>query len=98
MARELGRGAMEETGETRTPGADDAANEAVVLRAVLNLHPIHLTLVDLVREGAGDSEGFALSDAVERAVRELTAAGLAHRSGEVILPSRAALRFDELLG
>jgi hypothetical protein len=52
----------------------------------------------IVRELGGQPESFALKDAVERAVRELTAAGLAHRSGEVVLPSRAALRFDELLG
>jgi hypothetical protein len=31
-------------------------------------------------------------------VRELSAAGLAHRNGDVVLPSRAALRSDELLG
>jgi hypothetical protein len=88
---------MEDANEIRTPGEEDESVEAAVLRQLLALHPIHLTLGELVREVAGESGGFALKDAVDRAVRELTAAGLAHRNGDVVLPSRAALRFDELL-
>jgi hypothetical protein len=84
--------------ETRHPDEVDATLEATVLRQLLALHPVQLTLDELVREIAGEDSGFALTDAVERAVRDLTAAGLAHRSGEVVLPSRAALRLDELLG
>lgn len=77
---------------------EDAKIEAAVLRQLLALHPVQLTLDELVRELGGEEEdGFALRDAVERAVRELGAAGLIHRSGEVVLPSRAALRFEELL-
>lgn len=77
---------------------EDAKIEAAVLRQLLALHPVQLTLDELVRELGGEEEaGFALKDAVERAVRELGAAGLVHRSGEVVLPSRAALRFEELL-
>lgn len=89
---------MAGTGEIRRPGADDAATEAAVLRQLLALHPIQLTLAELVLEIAGEEAGFAARDAVERAVAELVAAGLAHRSGEVVLPSRAALRLDQLLG
>jgi hypothetical protein len=89
---------MEDMHEIQTPSADDAAIEAVVLRQLLALHPIQLTLGEVVREIAGDGEDFALKDAVERAVRDLTAAGLVHCSGEVVLPSRAALRFEELVG
>jgi hypothetical protein len=89
---------MDETNENRTPGAEDATIEAAVLRQLLALHPIQLTLGELAREIAGESGNFALADAFERAVRDLIAAGLAHRHGDVVLPSRAALRFDELLG
>jgi hypothetical protein len=89
---------MENANDIRTPGAEDAAIEAAVLRQLLALHPIQLTLGDLQREIAGEPEDFAPADAVERAVRDLAAAGLAHRNRDVILPSRAALRFDELLG
>jgi hypothetical protein len=89
---------MEDMSETRTPNADDATTEAAVLRQLLALHPVQLTLEELVREVADDPDEFAAKDAVGRAVHELSAAGLVHRIGEVVLPSRAALRFDELLG
>lgn len=84
--------------EIRKPVKEDTAVEAAVLRQLLALHPVQLTVDDLVREIAGESTGFAPQDAVERAVRELSAAGLAHRSGDVVIPTRAALRLDELLG
>jgi predicted transcriptional regulator with HTH domain len=84
--------------KTRATHRDDAAIEAAVLRQLLALYPVQLTLEEIVREVAGEPEEFALRDAVERAVRELRAVGLVHRSGEMILPSRASLRFDALLG
>lgn len=70
--------------------------EAAVLRQVLALHPVQVTFEELLRDLAGESEDFALRDAVERAVRELAAAGLLHRNHDFVVPSRAALRFDEL--
>jgi hypothetical protein len=90
--------AMDGMKETRDPAAEDKAIEAAVLRQLLALYPVQLTLKELDREIAGEESEFALVDAVERAVRELTAAGLVHRNGEVVLPSRAALRLDELFG
>jgi fermentation-respiration switch protein FrsA (DUF1100 family) len=84
--------------ETRSPSAQDTTIEAAVLRQLLALHPIQLTVGELSREIGGDAGDFAQTDAVERAVRELAAAGLVHRVGDVVLPSRAALRFEELLG
>lgn len=83
--------------EIRTPAEADAAVEAVVLRQLLALHPDQITLGELVREVAAGAEDFGPRDAVERAVRDLGAAGLVHRSGDLVLPSRAARRFDELL-
>lgn len=88
---------MRDMDDIRSLLEEDARIEAAVLRQLLALHPIHLTLDEVVREIAGQDGEFRLQDAVKRAVRELTAAGLVHRSGEVVLPSRAALRFDELL-
>jgi hypothetical protein len=90
--------AIEDMDETRTTHSDDSAIEAAVMRQLLALYPVQLTPDEVVREVAGEADDFALRDAVERAVRELCAAGLAHRSGEVVLPTRAALRLDELLG
>jgi hypothetical protein len=89
---------MDGLNETRNPAAEDKAIEAAVLRQLLALYPVQLTLDELNREIAGEEDDFAVQDAVERAVRELAAAGLVHRNGEVVLPSRAALRLDELFG
>ncbi len=89
---------MVEPAKTRMPLAEDTATEAAVLGQLLELHPIQLTFAELVREMCGGPTDFARTDAVERAVRQLGAAGLVHRHGDVVLPSRAALRFYELLG
>jgi hypothetical protein len=87
---------MADRRQNRTASAEDATIEAAVLRQLLALHPIQLTLAELVREIVGESTEFAQRDAVERAVRQLTASGLINHSGDVVLPSRAALRFYEL--
>jgi hypothetical protein len=76
---------------------EDAATESAVLQQVLALHPSALTLAELHRALGAEEEGFAAVDAIERAVRDLVAAGLLHRSEALVLPTRAALRFDELL-
>jgi hypothetical protein len=89
---------MEDMDKIQPPDKEDATLEAVVLRQLLALHPVQLTVGELVREIADEPKDFRLTDAVGRAVRDLTATGLVHRSGDVVLPSRAALRFDQLLG
>ncbi|HMJ73297.1 MAG TPA: hypothetical protein VK471_08055 [Solirubrobacterales bacterium] len=89
---------MEDMDQTRSPSAQDTTIEAAVLRQLLALHPVQLTVGELSREIGGEAGGFAQIDAVERAVRELATVGLAHRNGEIVIPSRAALRLDELLG
>jgi hypothetical protein len=84
--------------EIRTPAEDDAAAESAVLGMLLELHPAPISFEELLREIAGGPADFAQRDALGRAVRELAAAGLLHRNGDLVLPSRAAVRFDELLG
>jgi hypothetical protein len=84
--------------DIRSPAQEDAATEAAVLRQVLTLHPLQITFDELLRDVAEKPGDFAQRDAVERAVRELAAAGLLHRNDDFVLPSRAALRFDQLLG
>jgi type IV secretory pathway protease TraF len=81
----------------RTTREEDRVFEAAVLQQVLALHPAPVTLAELVGEIAGEGD-FAQRDAVERAVRDLAGCGLLHRSEALVLPSRAAIRFDELLG
>jgi hypothetical protein len=87
-----------EMDETRLPSEEDAVIETAVLQQLLFLHPAQLSLEELLRELAGGEGGFGERDAVERAVRDLAAAGLLQRSGELLAPSRAARRFDQLLG
>lgn len=83
---------MEENEDIRSTAAEDAALESAALQQVLALHPATITLEELARE-LGEED----ADSIERAVRDLVAAGLLRRSGSLVLPTRAALRFDELL-
>lgn len=87
---------MQAIKENKTTWAEDENVEAAVLEQLLDLHPTRLTLAELIREMAGEHAGFAERDAVERAVRGLTATGLLHEGEEFVAPSRAALRFSEL--
>ena len=88
---------MNTINENRTTLAEDEDFESAVLRQLLDLHPTRLTVSELKRELSGDRGGFAEHDAVERAIRDLAAVGLLHRGEEFVAPTRAALRFSELL-
>jgi predicted transcriptional regulator len=89
---------VEERAHIERTSDEDRATESAVLQHVLALHPSPVAVEDLTREiGAGEAS-FDQRDAVDRAVRDLAAAGLLHRNDSIVLPSRAALRFDELLG
>ncbi len=88
---------MEGSGDNWTTAAEDDATEAALLQQVLSLHPTQVTLAELVRELCGEAPGFRERDAIERAVRDLVAAGLLHHREEFVLPTRAALRFSQLL-
>jgi hypothetical protein len=88
---------MNETIEKRTNRDEDEAIESAVLHQLLDLHPARLTLAELTRELAAGHDTFADRDALERAVRDLAAAGLLHRKTGFVEPTRAAVRFSELL-
>ncbi len=88
---------MNEIDDSLTPAAGDAATESAVLQRLLDLHPVQVTAAELVREVGGESPSFATRDAIERAVRDLSGAGLVHGHDTFVLPTRAALRFSELL-
>ncbi len=83
--------------ENWTTRAADLATESTVIRQVLAVHPVLLTIDELIREIAGEQAEFAERDAIERAVRDLGGVGLLHHHGELVLPTRAALHFNELL-
>lgn len=78
------------------PDRHEAKFERGVLSSIIGDYPEVYTTAELVREVADDPEDFGERDAVERAVRSLAAVGLLHRSGPLVFPSRAALRFDGL--
>ncbi len=88
---------MDGSDDSWTTAGDDLATESTVLRQLLVLHPAQLTVAELVREIGGEQAGFAERDAIERAIRDLGAVGLLHRRDDFVLPTRAALRFSELL-
>jgi hypothetical protein len=72
-----------------TTAQEDARDQRAVLEHVLSQHPDQLAEDEIERE-IGDG------DATERAIRDLTGAGLLRREGESVLPTRAALHFDRL--
>jgi hypothetical protein len=82
--------------EIRSTAAEDAAVEAAVIQQLIALHPTQITFAELVRELAGTDPGFAERDAIDRAVRDLAAAGLLHRHEAFVTPTRAALRLSEI--
>ena len=82
-----------------TNEAADTQVESALLQRLLDLHPARMTVDELVRDLAGEDAGFGPRDEVERGIRELTGAGLLHRGEDgLVSPTRAALRFAELLG
>ena len=84
--------------EDRATTADrDARDRAEILREVLFIYPEALTLDELIRELTVASDEFAEQDRVQRAVRDLTAGGLLHRVGDLVLPTRAAVNFNAVL-
>jgi hypothetical protein len=87
-----------ETDQIHAPVEADARAEAVTLRVLLSLPATPLTVAELRLEVAGEESDFDVRDEFEGALRDLAAAGLLHRRGDLVLPSRAAQRFDQLLG
>jgi len=81
----------------RSNHAQDLNDQGIVLTHVLALHPTHLIIPDLVRELANGSKDFAESDNAERAIRDLTGVRLLDCLGGFVVPTRAALRFIEIL-
>ena len=75
---------------------EDLRDEFTVFAQVVTTHPDPLRLSDLVRE-LGDGEDFASRDRIERALGALIKVGLLFRRGNMVFPTRAALRAYEVL-
>jgi len=75
---------------------EDLHDQALVLDRLLVHWPTQLQEVDLQRElGLGEDQ-FDHRDRIDRAVVSLHWAGLALRSGAIVLPTRAALHYLRL--
>lgn len=83
--------------ERASTAALDLRDQGVVLVHVLALYPAHLRLGELIREISGGSADFSEQDRFERAVGDLIGVGLLARSAELVLPTRAAIRCNEIL-
>jgi hypothetical protein len=84
-------------GAILTTAQEDEIMERLVLTQVLLLHPAQLTILELALRVESDLRDCE-QETVERAVRELSRDGLLSCDRRRISPSRAAVRFDELLG
>jgi hypothetical protein len=80
-----------------TTAHEDEIMERSVLAQVLLLHPAQLTILELALRVEAEFRDCE-QDAVERAVRDLRRDGLVFCDCRRITPSRAAVRFDELMG
>ena len=78
------------------PGSSDGLQRAVVER-VIDLHPIQLTVHELVRELTDTPVDFASRDRIEIAVQQLARTGLLDRNGQFVLPTRALLHAIDLV-
>lgn len=81
-----------------TTAQEDEIIERSLLTQALVLYPARLSILELALQLERSWDEFAERDAVERAVRELSRDGLLACECRRISPSRAALRFEELIG
>lgn len=82
--------------ERATSTADqDNRDQRAVLQEVLFIYPEVLTLEELIRHFKAFNSS---RDSIERAVRDLAAAGLLQQDTEpLVMPTRAAVTFDRLV-
>jgi predicted transcriptional regulator len=79
-----------------SPAREDRRTESAVLALLLDEHPTRLTMDELTLVLHADPDRGDPGDAAQRAVRELVGAGLIHREGRFLTPTRAALYFLRL--
>lgn len=91
------------TASDDSPEAQERRDQLAILVTVIDLHPVQVTLSELLRELVLDPDDFGEGDRVKRAVRDLAGVGLLHRHDfrnrpdALVVPTRVALRASELL-
>lgn len=75
---------------------DDDIIQAAILQQALLIHPGALTLEETLLDLLRGSIEFPERDAAVNAVRDLIRAGLLHRCGSLLIPTRPAVRFNQL--
>jgi hypothetical protein len=89
--------------EPDTTARQDWRFQSLVLASLFGVHPVQLTLSELIREIAVYPDNFATRDNIVRAVRDLEGVGLVHRHAfrnrddAMVVPTRAALHFQALM-
>ncbi len=83
--------------ETRLPGDEDRRRQQGILCEVLEQFPVTLTVEELVRTQATRRLGDQQAEPWEQAITELRRDGLLRLNGEVVEPTLAAIRANELL-
>ena len=78
------------------PAHEEDLAQRAVLAILLDAHPAWRSTEEIVRELTDRPDEFGPRDAIENAVRDLVGAGLVHRHGSFVFPTRAPVRFDEL--
>ena len=81
-----------------TPAEEDRFAQSAVLHLLLDVYPVQLSTEELNREMTMDPDDFGERDQIERAVRDLSQAGLLHRQNGFVVPTRAAVRCEQILG
>lgn len=79
-----------------SPAGEDRRTESAVMALLLDEHPIQLTMDELILVLCADPDRDDPNDAGMRAVCELVGAGLVHRHGNFLAPTRAALYLSRL--
>ncbi len=83
--------------ETRLPGEEDRRRQQGILSEVLEQFPATLTVVELVRTQVTQRLGDQDPEPWEQAIAELRRYGLLRLNGEIVGPTLAAIRANELL-
>lgn len=78
----------------RSTAEEDRSTQAALLHSLLNAYPAQLSVEEAVREMTLDPDDFAERDGVQRAIRDLSQAGLLCRQGRFVMPTRAAVRYS----